>query len=515
MSDVQLNVELKQEKAKLHKVLRRWDLVFFSVCALVGLDAVAGLAKSGLWESVTWFVIFIFIYILPYGLITSELGAAFPAEGGIYTWVRMAYGKLAAGISAMLYWIANPIWIGGTLAAVSIAAINSFFMKPNGHADLGWLPSTIIGLIFVWANIGIAVVSLKHGKWAGNIGAYLKAAAVVFFSILVIGFLIKKGLPAGHAPISGLKPSITGFLAVIGLIVFLVTGFELEAGASEEMVNPQHDVPIGVLRSGVLSTILYIAVVAGILIALPEKTVAGVSGFTGSFQTVNQAVFGTGGGAKFLGYIFAIIIILTLVGSGSVWILGSCRVQALVALDGAAPRFLGRFSKQGTPSVMAILSGIIGSLFVIYLLAVLKGSLTNFFSLMLDLAVSTTVLAFIFMFPAVITLRKKFPDVHRPFRVPGGTFGLWLCVILTEACVILTGFTFLWPGFIDRYIFGKSYSIATSWGVGRTYFEVITLGSFIVIILLAVGFWAWGRVETKGEKTTEEGLIEGVIEEDA
>ena len=507
-------VELKEEKAKLRKVLRRWDLVFFSVCALVGLDAVSGLAKFGLWESVTWFVIFIVIYILPYGLITAELGSAFPAEGGIYTWVRMAYGKLPAGISAILYWIANPIWIGGTLAAVAIAAVNSFFMHPNGYADLGWLPSTIIGLVFVWVNIGIAIISLKHGKQAANIGAYLKAIAVVFFTILVIAFVIKKGMPAGHAPLSGLKPSVTGFLAVIGSIVFLITGFELETGASEEMLNPQHDVPISVLRSGILSVVLYVVVVAGILIALPEKTLAGVSGFTGSFQAVNQAVFGTGGGAKFLGYIFGIIIILTLIGSGSVWILGSCRVQALVALDGAAPRFLGRFSKQGTPTVMAVLSGIIGSIFVIYLLAVLKGSLTNFFMLMLDLTISTTVLAFIFMFPAVITLRRKYPDVHRPFRVPGGTVGLWVSVILTEAAVIITGFTFLWPGFLDHYVFGKSYSIMDSWGVGRAYFEKVTLGSFLIIILVAVVFWAWGRAENKGDETTSADLIEGVVEED-
>ncbi|MGD0998315.1 MAG: APC family permease, partial [Thermoleophilia bacterium] len=316
-------VELKHERAKLQRVLRRWDLVFFSVCALIGLDAISGLAKFGLWQGVTWLVIFVFIFLLPYGLISAELASTFPAEGGIYTWVRMAYGKLPAGITAILYWVSNAIWIGGTLAGVTIAAINSFYMKPNGHADLGWLPSMIIGLIFVWVNIAIAIVSLRHGKWAGNIGAYVKGLAVIFFSILVIGFLIKKGVPTGLAPASTLKPSATGFLAVVGSIVFLLVGFELESGASEEIVNPQRDVPIGVLRSGAITAILYILVVAGILLALPEKTLTTSSGFTGAFQAVNQGVFGTGGGAKFLGYIFALIIVLTLIGSGSVWVLGS------------------------------------------------------------------------------------------------------------------------------------------------------------------------------------------------
>ena len=64
--------------------------------------------------------------------------------------------------------------------------------------------------------------------------------------------------------------------------------------------------------------------------------------------------------------------------------------------------------------------------------------------------------------------------------------------------VILTGFTFLWPGFLDHYIFGQAYSIQDSWGAGRAYFEEITLGSFVVIILIAVAFWMWGRAETEG-----------------
>jgi amino acid transporter len=166
-------VALKKEKAKLVKTLKRWDLVFFSVCAIIGLDAVAGLAKWGLGQGITWFVIFVFLFLLPYGLVTAELGAAFPAEGGIYTWARMAYGKLPGELTAILYWISNAVWIGGSLAGVSIASINSFFLEPNKHADIGWVGSIVIGLIFVWVCIAIAVMSLKHGKWAANIGAWV------------------------------------------------------------------------------------------------------------------------------------------------------------------------------------------------------------------------------------------------------------------------------------------------------------------------------------------------------
>ena len=292
-------VELKQEKAKLKRVLRRWDLVFFSVCAIIGLDAIAGVARFGLWQAVTWLVVFVFVFLLPYGLVSAELASTFPVEGGIYTWVRMAYGKLPAGITAMLYWVANAIWIGGTLSGVTIAAINAFFMAPNHHADLGWLASTVIGLVFVWLGIWVAVISLKHGKWVVNAGAWVKAVAVRLLRRPGRRLPRQEGAAGRARAAATLKPSVSGFLAVIGSIVFLLVGFELESGASEEMVDPQRDVPIGVLRSGAITAVLYIVVIAGILLALPEKTLSSASGFTGAFAAVNGGVFGSGGGARF------------------------------------------------------------------------------------------------------------------------------------------------------------------------------------------------------------------------
>ena len=162
-------VELKHERAKLRSGRCGAGISSSSASARSSASTPSpGLAKFGLWQGVTWLVIFVFIFLLPYGLISAELASTFPAEGGIYTWVRMAYGKLPASITAILYWVSNAIWIGGTLAGVTIAAINSFYMEPNGHADLGWLPSMIIGLIFVWLNIAIAIIALQARQVGGQ-----------------------------------------------------------------------------------------------------------------------------------------------------------------------------------------------------------------------------------------------------------------------------------------------------------------------------------------------------------
>src|SRR5580700_6958698 len=121
-------VLVAQEKAKLRKVLRRWDLVLFTACAIVGLDSVAFAAQAGA-QAITWLLISLVLFLIPYGMLTAELGAAFPVEGGPYEWARLAFGRAAGAVTAILYWLSNPLWVGGTLTAATIATLDSFVLS--------------------------------------------------------------------------------------------------------------------------------------------------------------------------------------------------------------------------------------------------------------------------------------------------------------------------------------------------------------------------------------------------
>jgi amino acid transporter len=81
MADVTAGTLVAQEKAKLRRVLRRSDLVLFTACAIVGLDSVAFAAEAGA-QAITWLVISLVIFLIPYGMLVAELGSAFPVEGG-------------------------------------------------------------------------------------------------------------------------------------------------------------------------------------------------------------------------------------------------------------------------------------------------------------------------------------------------------------------------------------------------------------------------------------------------
>ncbi len=480
-----------REKAKLRKVLGRLDLVLFTACAILGFDTVAASAQAGA-QAITWLIISLLIFLIPYGMLTAELGSAFPVEGGPYEWARLAFGRGAGSVTAILYWLSNPTWIGGTLTASTIAALDGLVLRK----PLGTTAEIIVGLVFVWVTVAIAIVAFRIGKWGPNLGTFVKIAVTVLFTAMFIAFLVQHGRPAGASSAADLKPSLSGFLTVVGLMVFLWVGFELSNGAAEEMYNPQRDVPKMILRSGIICAVIYGALIVGIVLVIPKSGLSSVSGFVDAYNAVSGTFHSHG-----LNVLFAILLIVTLVSSGSVWLEGADRTQAIASLDGAGPRWMGRFTSFGTPIAVNLASGVVASGFVFFVFLATSGKLEDFFAVMLSLTVSTTAVSYFFIFPALVRLRRMYPDTRRPYRVPGGMAGAWAVAILTEAFVVITAVTLLWPGAINA-LFGQSYSVQSAWGVSRAFFEWVTLGAFSVMVLLGIVFWAIGA------RNVRRGLLE-------
>ena len=180
------------------------------------------------------------------------------------------------------------------------------------------------------------------------------------------------------------------------------------------MHDPQRDVPGMVLRSGIIAASLYGLAIVGIILVIPKAHLSRVSGFADAYKAVSSDLH-----SRPLGVVFGVLIVLTLVGSGAAWLEGADRIQAIAALDGAAPSWMGRFASSGTPIAVNLLSGVIGSAFVLFGFLIARGSLAHFFSVMIALAISATAMGYMFVFPALVALRHKYPHAHRPYRVPG------------------------------------------------------------------------------------------------
>jgi glutamate:GABA antiporter len=464
------------EKAKLQKSLRHLDMVFFTVCAIVGLDILGQFSSYGA-ETFTWVVVLLVLFLAPYALLMVELGTAFTQEGGPYEWMKMAFGRLPAGIGAVLYWITNPFWVGGSLCFTATDAWSAN-LHPIGNGTFG---DYVFKFVFIWISIGVAIVSLRRGKWIPNAGAIIRFVVLLFFSLTVVIYAIEHGLH-GYG-LSDFKPTSQTFIGLVPLLIFAYVGFELQNGAAEEMENPQRDVPRSIMKSGVITGLAYGLPILGIVTVLPRSGIQGISGF---LDAVHQT-FGVYGGAQnFLTDLMALGFIFALITSGAVWMMGSDRIQAVAGYDGAFIGWFGVFSSRfGTPVRVNVMSGITSTIFMVAAVNLLNGSEASIFQVVLDMAISTTLISYILIFPALIQLRRKYPHVHRPFRVPGGDAGVWIVGILCTGWAVLGSWVAVFPDTLE-YVFGANYNFNDSWGVSRLRFEVFTLGTLAVVIAIAV-----------------------------
>jgi glutamate:GABA antiporter len=465
------------EKSKLIKSLRRFDLVFFTVCAFVGLDTLGLVASNGP-EGFLWLVVTAILFVAPYMLLMAEVGSTFTQEGGPYEWVKLAFGRFHGGIAAILYWVTNPLWVGGSLAFISKDAwdANVFGI---GNGSVG---DYVFKLIFIWISIGVAIVSLRHGKRIPNFGALLRFVVLGFFSVTVIIYGIKHGVSG--FPWGNLPPTRAVFLGLVPVLLFNYVGFELQNGAAEEMENPRRDVPLAILRSGITGVLMYVIPIFCIILVLPLKQVTGIGGFIDAVSLTFNGVYG--GAAHTLLVLMTIAFVGALVTSGAVWMIGSDRIQAVAAYDGAFEPFFGIFNRRfGTPIRVNVLSGVVSSIFCILAIAAFNGGENAKFQVVLTIAISTTLISYLWIFPTVLKLRYSHPHVHRPYVHPFGMAGLWISTILVTFWIALGSFAAVFPDVLER-LFGVGYGFKDEWGVTQGTFEALTLGTLAVIVLIGV-----------------------------
>ena len=481
-----------EQESRLIKTLRRGDIVLFIVAAVISVDTI-GLMASGGPEGLLWAVFLAGAFLVPSAMIFAETGGAFTQEGGPYQWVKYAFGRSWAAIAVVLYWITNPIWLGGSLVFIASEVWNEFVfgIEPASAGDY------IFKLIFIWAAITLAIVSLQRGKIVISAGAIAKLLVL----ISLVATAIIYGFTEGFEPISlsSLTPTAGGFLAIVPIALFAYLGFEAPNSAAGEMHNPQKDVPAAIRRGSIITMLAYVLPVLAILWATPADEVADA----GVMAALERAYSVYGPAAGFLTVLTALLFVFALLTQGSAWMMATDRMQAMAAADGAFfGGFFGEFHERlGTPVRMNLLSGVVSTMFAIAALTLVEGTAASVFVVVLTVAISTLLISYLLIVPAVMKLRRDFPDVHRPYRVPGGATGFYVLAGVVLGFIVLGSWVAVFPGTIES-LFGLEYSFEDVWGVSQMNFEAFTVGTLILVILLAVvGYWRGRGVREAASRT--------------
>ena len=168
------------------KTFGLFSMTLFAVSAMLVLDTVATSAAIGVQGLTFWLMLGVLFFIL-YGFISAELGAAWPQEGGIYVWVREAFGARLATLTAFLYWIGQPFWAPAVF--VLFAGTLSVVFWPS----MSQTAAEIIVVALIWAVVLVGILPVTWSKWVNNASAAAKVVVMVGIGAVGIAYAVKHG----------------------------------------------------------------------------------------------------------------------------------------------------------------------------------------------------------------------------------------------------------------------------------------------------------------------------------
>jgi glutamate:GABA antiporter len=417
------------------KVLRGLDMTLFSVCAILVLDTLAASASIGP-STISWWLITWVLFFIPYGLMTAELGTTYPEQGGLYVWIKRAFGQRWAARVTWLYWINVALWIP------SVCLLFTGILGQMLYVELALWAQIAIGIGMTWATVWTGVIRLEVGKWVPNLGAFLKALILLVIGGAGLSYGLEHGF-ANDLSLRAMLPRWDAGLAFLPVIVYNFLGYELMSGAAEEMENPSKDIPRVVVFSGGPIAILYIIGTLGMLMALPLEDLGLVEGI---LDTLYRLFGGTGLGVAWV-HLLGTSLLFTLLANTVTWTMGANRTAAKAALEGELPALFGRLHPVNqTPVNALLLTGAIST--VIFLLyGVMAGSAEDLFWTLFAFSSIIFLLPYLVLFPAFVWLRWVDPAAARPYRVPVNTLGAVLLAAICELFILQAIVFFVWvPG---------------------------------------------------------------------
>jgi len=446
------------EKKKKFKLI---DAVLATVCITLVAESVTPSAAIGNSQYFWWFLL-ILAFCLPYGLISAELGSTFQSEGGMYDWVKKAFGKKWAARVAWNYWINFPLWIASLAVAVTDVIMGIFDIE----LSLVWL--VVLQLGYTWLVAFLGTQRIGEDKWIVNIGTFFKIIFMVSLGALGIYVYAITGESANpiHS-LSDLLPSLDlAGLSFISVIIFNFLGFEVVATFTDDMENPKKEIPKALIIGGILMAVFYILPATGVNIAMTTEQ-ASASGITESFAILLTNIGINADVVRMIVIAVGLMFIYTMVANIVSWSFGVNSVAKYSAEDGGLPKLFAKSNKDGVPYMASIINGIVAT--VILIAAIIAGQISdtasNLFWTFFSFSLVTLLISYIPLFPAFLKLRR-IDKTERAYKVPGNKFILnlitWLPMLLLIAGVIFTLFVDFTPESISAnmpIIIGVAVSI--------------------------------------------------------
>jgi amino acid transporter len=408
---------------ELRRVLGLRDVVFLNIVAVIGLRWLARGARAGA-PAVTLWVLAWLCFFLPLAVTLIVLSRRYPEQGGLYVWVRRAFGPFHGAICGWCLWVNNLFYFPTLLlfAAANVAVLVSGRMPDLANSR--WY-STVFVLGLLWALVALNIRGFRSTRWlqsAGAISTWVPAALVIVAGGIALAVF---GSATSFAP-SALVPrdEALSTIALWSGFCFAFSGLEIGAFSSAEVERPERTLPLGILIGGAIATVIYIAGTAAILIVLPTESLAERSGIADAVDAVASRV-----GLPALGPLTALLIAAGTIAGTSSWMAATARISFAGSLDRLWPSAMARLHPvYRTPHVALVVQGVISTLiFLPSLFLTLGGGQTTTVQEAYDILLNVTVVIYfvpyLYLFVALIQLDRQTSAAQSDGAPAGGDKG--------------------------------------------------------------------------------------------
>jgi APA family basic amino acid/polyamine antiporter len=404
------DLRAEADRGQLRRSLGPWNLTALGIGSIIGtgIFVFTGVAASqNAGPALVLSMIISAVGCAFSGLCYAEFAAMVPVAGSAYTYAYATMGEFIAwiiGWDLILEYALSvaTVAVGWSGYFVSLARDLGLAIPPSLAAPppegLFNLPAAVIVLVVA----ALLVIGIKQSADTNTLLVAIKATVLVVFVVAGASYVRRANLTPFIPPNAGPFGQFgwSGVLRGAGVMFFAYIGFDAVSTAAQEARNPARDMPIGILGSLAICTVIYIMVATVLLGIVP-------------YQQLNVAdPLAVGIDATGLRWLSPIIKVAALFGLFStmlVQLLGQTRIFYSMSRDGLLPPiFAVVHSRFRTPHVSTVMTGVVISLMAGLTPITVLGQLVSI----------GTLLAFVLVSIGVIILRKTAPDAPRPFRTP-------------------------------------------------------------------------------------------------
>ncbi len=399
---------------------RRFMNVF--LLALLNLSVMSSLrnlpivAEYG-YGSLFFYSLVAVVFLFPAALISAELATGWNKTGGVYIWVREAFGPMWGFFAIWMQWIHNVTWFPAILAFSG--ATFAYVFNPELADNKAYIIACI--LIGFWGMTLYNSLGLKFSTWFSVLGV-IAGTILPGFLIIALGITwISSGHPIEiKFSLDTLIPPMNDIQNIVFLTgLFLAFGgLEVSAVHAREVQNPQRNFPRAILIAAILCFVVYALGALAIAYVIPQDQISLVGGVMEAFR-----VFFVKNNVEYLLIPTALMIVYGAIGELNAWIIGPIRALHATSKHGDLPPVFQKVNRHGMPMNLLLFQGLIVTIAAFVFLFMPSASAA--FWILSAMSVQIYLVMYILMFLAAIKLRYSHPDVERPYRIPYHMKGIW------------------------------------------------------------------------------------------